>query len=61
MSPARISARLAGAIAALDEIAGWFEQDELSSTDIRSVASDLTELKLEIEREEIRTLRMVPA
>lgn len=53
MSPARISDRLADAIARLDQVYNYILDPEDAAT-LSQVIADLAELKLEVERETFR-------
>jgi hypothetical protein len=59
MSPNRISERLAAAIDTLDHVSAWLDDEPEVVADVASVARDLADLKLEIERETFR--QRVPA
>jgi cell fate (sporulation/competence/biofilm development) regulator YmcA (YheA/YmcA/DUF963 family) len=60
MNPEHIAEQLADAVAELDEISGWFDHPADIAA-VSRIAAALAELKLDLERENLRADRQVPA
>jgi hypothetical protein len=62
MSPAVVTARLERALETINQVAAWVaETDEQAAVDLRAAATDLRDLRIELEMEAFRCWRLVPA